>query len=211
MTERKLSKEELACKRKREILEAAAKVFARRGFHQATMKEIAQEAGIAPGTIYLYFKNKKDLLVSLPRLVAEPVVDEISKLDEGWFLSEEKLKSLVKRQLKRALEHIGLFRVLFSSLPAMDDETQADYLRRSPLFLAGEIEAQIRRGIELGLLRPVNPTIAARLFIGMFFSIVLAQEIMPGREIAPLDYDEVADEAVSIFLYGILAHQDKEG
>ncbi len=211
MPEGKHSKEKLTGKRKKEILEAAARVFARKGFHKATMKEIAQEAGIAPGTIYLYFRNKQDLLVSLPRLVAEPVADEIGKLGDEWLFSEEALKKVVKRQMERVLKHIDLFRVLFSSLPALDDATQAEYLRRSPFFLAKEIEAQIRRGIELGILRPVNPAIAARLFTGMFFSVILAQELLPGREVAPLDYDDVADEAVSIFLHGVLAHRGEEG
>ena len=46
------------------ILEAAVNIFADHGFHQATVSQIAKEAGVADGTIYLYFKNKEDLLVS---------------------------------------------------------------------------------------------------------------------------------------------------
>ena len=45
------------------ILEAAVKVFARQGFYQSTVAQIAKEAGVADGTIYLYFKNKDDILV----------------------------------------------------------------------------------------------------------------------------------------------------
>src|SRR5207302_3330873 len=47
------------------ILEAAVKVFAERGFHTATVAEIARAAGVADGTIYLYFKSKDDLLLRL--------------------------------------------------------------------------------------------------------------------------------------------------
>ena len=45
------------------ILEAAIKVFAEKGFHQSTISQIARQAGVADGTIYLYFKNKDDILV----------------------------------------------------------------------------------------------------------------------------------------------------
>ena len=47
------------------ILEAATKVFAKKGFYQARVSEIAREAGVADGTIYLYFHNKDDILISL--------------------------------------------------------------------------------------------------------------------------------------------------
>jgi TetR/AcrR family transcriptional regulator, fatty acid metabolism regulator protein len=47
------------------ILKAAVKVFARKGFHETKVAEIARSAGVADGTIYLYFKNKEDLLISV--------------------------------------------------------------------------------------------------------------------------------------------------
>ncbi|MCB0032608.1 MAG: helix-turn-helix transcriptional regulator, partial [Anaerolineales bacterium] len=51
--------------RRNQILEAATAVFAERGFHKATIRAIAQHAGIADGTIYNYFKNKTDLLIGI--------------------------------------------------------------------------------------------------------------------------------------------------
>ena len=57
------------------ILEAAVTVFAQSGFHESTISQIARAAGVADGTIYLYFKNKDDLLISL----FETKMDEILK------------------------------------------------------------------------------------------------------------------------------------
>lgn len=51
--------------RKTEIVEAAVKVFAEKGFFKAKVSDVAKEAGIADGTVYLYFKNKEDLLIYL--------------------------------------------------------------------------------------------------------------------------------------------------
>ncbi|MGQ9654861.1 MAG: TetR/AcrR family transcriptional regulator, partial [Thermodesulfobacteriota bacterium] len=47
------------------ILHAAVKIFAEKGFYKAKISEIAREAGVADGTIYLYFKNKDDILIQL--------------------------------------------------------------------------------------------------------------------------------------------------
>src|SRR5579875_4013179 len=55
----------LGPERLNEVLQAATAVFARAGFHQARMEDIAQEAGLAKGTLYLYFKNKDDLIAAI--------------------------------------------------------------------------------------------------------------------------------------------------
>src|SRR6266850_2749509 len=67
------------------ILDAAIKVFAERGFHTATVAEIARAAGVADGTIYLYFKSKDDLLL---RLFDEKMTDLLGEARSA--LEEEK-------------------------------------------------------------------------------------------------------------------------
>jgi len=57
------SKSEL---RKQEILTAAEKVFAKKGFHQATISDVSREAGLSEATIYEYFSSKEELLFSIP-------------------------------------------------------------------------------------------------------------------------------------------------
>lgn len=81
------------------ILEAAVKVFARQGFYQSTVAQIAKEAGVADGTIYLYFKNKDDILVHFFSYRTKEVFDrfraEVKKADN----SLDKLRNLVRRHL----------------------------------------------------------------------------------------------------------------
>src|SRR5271167_2140784 len=55
----------LAEARQREILQAAAACFGRRGFHQATMQDICMEVGLSPGSVYRYFRSKDDLIAAL--------------------------------------------------------------------------------------------------------------------------------------------------
>ena len=81
------------------ILEAAVKVFARQGFYQSTVAQIAKEAGVADGTIYLYFKNKNDILVQFFSYRTKQVFDrfraEVKKADN----SLDKLRNLIRRHL----------------------------------------------------------------------------------------------------------------
>ena len=61
------------------ILKAAVKVFAQQGFYNAKVSEIAQNAGIAAGTIYLYFKNKDEILISIFEEEMAKVIAKVSK------------------------------------------------------------------------------------------------------------------------------------
>ncbi len=77
-----------------QIIDAAVRVIARHGYHQAQVSKIAKEAGVADGTIYLYFSNKEDILISLFEEKMGVFVDEIrtkiallDKIEEKFLLS----------------------------------------------------------------------------------------------------------------------------
>ena len=77
------ARQALAEERKRQILTAAVKIFAAKGYERATIADIAKEAGMAEGSIYNYFKNKSDLLISLPRQVIQPPVQALAAFAQG--------------------------------------------------------------------------------------------------------------------------------
>ena len=81
------------------ILEAAIKVFARQGFYQSTVAQIAREAGVADGTIYLYFKNKDDILVQFFNYRTKQVFDRFRAAVNQADNSQDKLRSLIRRHL----------------------------------------------------------------------------------------------------------------
>ena len=82
-----------------QILEAAVKVFARQGFHQSTVAQIAKEAGVADGTIYLYFKNKDDILVQFFSYRTKQVFESFRGEVDRAEASSDKLRNLVRRHL----------------------------------------------------------------------------------------------------------------
>ena len=70
MSDKSTSHQRLIEERRNQILDAAALLFARKGYKGATIREIAREAGVAEGTIYNYFDSKHDLLISLPQRIS---------------------------------------------------------------------------------------------------------------------------------------------
>jgi TetR/AcrR family fatty acid metabolism transcriptional regulator len=74
-------------------------VFARQGFYQSTVAQIAREAGVADGTIYLYFKNKDDILVQFFNYRTKQVFDRFRAAVNQSDNSQDKLRSLVRRHL----------------------------------------------------------------------------------------------------------------
>ncbi len=82
--------------KREKIIEAAVKVFAEKGFFTANVKDVAREAGVADGTIYLYFKNKDDVLISLFEQKMDGILQHIRSQLQGITDPLEKLRAFVR-------------------------------------------------------------------------------------------------------------------
>ncbi|HZG60761.1 MAG TPA: TetR/AcrR family transcriptional regulator [Anoxybacillus sp.] len=94
----------------KQIIEAAVIVIAENGYHQAQVSKIAKQAGVADGTIYLYFKNKEDILISLFQEKMGNFIEKIQKEIEGISSPTEKLYVLIEKhfQLLAADRHLAI-------------------------------------------------------------------------------------------------------
>jgi TetR/AcrR family fatty acid metabolism transcriptional regulator len=81
-----------------QIIDAAVVVIAENGYHQAQVSKIAKQAGVADGTIYLYFKNKEDILISLFKEKMGDFVEKIETIIAGKTTATEKLLSMIETQ-----------------------------------------------------------------------------------------------------------------
>jgi AcrR family transcriptional regulator len=196
--------------RRRQILGAALRVFARRGFAAATIEEVARTAGVAEGTIYNYFDGKEDLLIHIPRHLAGPVFDRLAvQLAEADTAAdaERVLVALARGLVARITGNVRFIKVFFSALPYLSVRARAEYMRLLPLTVAGILEEHLRRGMSRGLYRPdLEPAIAARALPGSLLMFALSQEVLVGRRIVPHSYDTITRETIRFFLRGILQH-----
>ncbi|KMK94147.1 TetR/AcrR family transcriptional regulator [Rossellomorea marisflavi] len=84
----------------KQIIDAAVIVIAENGYHQAQVSKIAKQAGVADGTIYLYFKNKEDILISLFKEKMGLFVDKIEEVIAGKQTVSEKLLVMIENHCK---------------------------------------------------------------------------------------------------------------
>ena len=82
------------------ILEAATRVFAREGFHSAKIEDVAKEAGVAHGTVYLYFGGKDDVLISIFQENLEELVEYVGSEVEKEANAEDKLRRMISLQIE---------------------------------------------------------------------------------------------------------------
>jgi len=143
------------------ILEAAVKVFARQGFRQSTVSQIAREAGVADGTIYLYFKNKDDILVHFFSVKAKQVFDRFREEVGRGANSAEKLGNLIRVHLaefQRDPDMAIVYEVETHQINRLAEE-QIRAMAKMYLDIISEIVEQgqqegcMRRNLYLGLVK----------------------------------------------------------
>lgn len=176
--------------RKRSILQAAIETFAENGFAASRTREIAARAGIAEGTIYLYFESKDDLLLTAFREAVSEFSASVERLlaDECPFL--DRLEAFVESQFVRIERDPGLAAVLlFESRQTTKFYGGAvrDVLRG----YASAVERLLASGIDSGEVRPdVDLPLARRMLIGAVEEVelnwLLSDRSRPLVPLAPL-------------------------
>lgn len=192
--------------RPRQILEAAFRVFGARGLHQATLDDVAREAGITKGTIYLYFPSKADLFSAMLKARVNAVMPEVPP-PRGGRRPPTARSSLdrIARQLYTFFcspAYLAMYRTIVSE--SADFPEAAAVLYRNGILPANRRLAEVvHRGIAAGEFRPVDPLVAARAFAGMFQVFAISQELLGGKRIFPLSEAKVVRTLTDIFFNGL--------
>ncbi|WP_349410824.1 TetR/AcrR family transcriptional regulator [Pseudalkalibacillus sp. SCS-8] len=132
------------------IIDAAVTVIAKHGYHQSQISKIAREAGVADGTIYLYFKNKEDLLVSLFREKMGHFIDTTKNEIEHQHSVEDKLLRLIEMHFKQLSEDHELAIVTQLELRQTNRALRAKIGEVLKRYL-GLVDQIIREGMEEGV------------------------------------------------------------
>ena len=190
--------------RRDQIIEAAMRVFAQKGFTRATNKDIAREAGITPGLIYYYFESKEDLLKSIietrsPAQLMTTLPPQAFELPPEIFLrmlilrvlgiiESERLIQLIRMLLPELMHNAEMAPIIFS------------IIQRVLEFLGTYFDIQV----EKGALRRINGVLTAQIMVGAVFSFVLRRQII--RDPTALEYtqEQIAEIVSETVLQGIL-------
>lgn len=88
-----------------QVIDAAIRLFAEKGYHSTSIQEIADAAGIAKGSMYLYFKSKDDLLLNIYRTFIERLFEEVEEAERNNSSPRDKLAALIRAQLDKILQY----------------------------------------------------------------------------------------------------------
>ena len=185
------------------ILKAAVKVFAKNGFYATRVSEIAKAAGVADGTIYLYFKNKDDVLITIfedgiQQLLA--ILRDVAAAQEPF---DARIKRIIELQLGLLEDQRDLAEVITVNL-----RQSSTLLKQyaAPLFMEyiDVIAGLIREGQKQGAFRKdVNARVVARSLFGALDAILLTWAL---GEADPASLRKAASHCASLFLDGLQTH-----
>ena len=196
-------KEQVTEARRTQILQGAAQVFAQKGFHKATTKEIAQAAGVAEGTIYNYFSNKRELLIAMVHKWATQSFEHII-LDSPPADPREFLTLLLHNRFTLLQEQGHILAPLIAELFS-DVALRNEIYQQIVMPLTSLIEQRLASLAQSGQFRPLNPMIVTRAIVG-------ALVLNAGIKVTGIDarYDDITPDAMiteitSLLLDGLLA------
>ena len=190
-------------------MDAATRAFGERGLDGASVDDIARTAGIAKGTVYLYFRSKDEIFDAIlaerwpgpfldsvmPRLLGSayfanaPLGEVLERIGNGFLSAVEENMLILRLAVAEAYRFPGRAEHVFESTFLKANRMLAD-------FLAGRAAT--------GEIRPVEATlIVARCFQGMLMTYVLSQELLGGKHFTPIDREDWVKEAVRLFLQGV--------
>ncbi|MCY7336789.1 MAG: TetR/AcrR family transcriptional regulator [Chamaesiphon sp.] len=185
------------------ILIAAQTLFARHGYDGTTTKELAEKAGIAEGTLFRHFTNKKAILVEVATQGwMELLTDLLTEL--SGMANYEAISHVMYKRMLRLGNNYDMMRVCFMEVqfhPDLRDRIQSEVIEK----MTDVAEAFFQTAMERGVYRRMNPRVIAQVFLGMFIVAGFSHETIAQPVASPQEMKEMAEGLADIFLNGVLA------
>lgn len=197
--QRVVSKEE---ETQAKILKAAQKLFAKNGYGATTTKELAKAAGVAEGTLFRHFENKKAILVEVATQGwTEILTDLLTELSE--MASYKAVAQVMRKRMLSLRTNSDMLRVCFMEAqfhPELRDRIQTEVIEK----MTDVAEAFFQTAMERGEYRPMNARVVARIFLGMFTVAGFSQSTLTSDPNSHIELKEMAETLADIFLNGVL-------
>lgn len=180
------------------ILSSAGAVFAEFGFYKATISQIAAKAGVADGTLYLYFKNKEDILYQFINFKTQIVFKEMNAAVKRGTTAEEKLRQLIRCHLAE-FQNDKNMAIIFQSEVRYLRQIESQIKDMSKMYLdllseiieQGQVEGTMRQDLFVGLVK--------RFILGAVEGVISTWVTADGR----YDLVSMADPLVDLYMNGV--------
>ncbi len=185
------------------ILKAAQRLFARSGFDGTTTRDLAQAAGVAEGTLFRHFENKKAILVEVATQGwVEILTDLLTELSEMG--SYKAVAQVMRKRMLNLHQNADMMRVCFMEAqfhPDLRDRIQYEVIAK----MTDVTEAFFQTAMDRGVYRQMNPRTVAQVFLGMFTVAGFSRNTIMAEDASPQAMQAMAEDLADIFLNGVLA------
>jgi AcrR family transcriptional regulator len=189
---------------RQQILDAARELFATHGYRNVSMRKIAERIEYSPTTIYLYFNDKSELLLSLCEETFSILIEKFAELDCEIQDPVERLRLGLKSYVLFGIEHPNHYKVTFMEQVENLDKAQEAKMKESKGMLAFKnISQTVSRCINEGRFRPVDIDLASQALwaaIHGITSLLIVHAKFPWA-----DHDKVIDQVVNTMIEGLMA------
>lgn len=184
------------------IIRAATKVFAKKGFFNARISDIAKEAKVADGTIYLYFNNKFDILLSIFEQEIGSLIDQVNVLIDKEDDPQKMMEIFITKHLSEMKKNRNLAEVIQIEL-RQTNKVIRDYRDNKFSEYVDIISTIIKKGQQKNIYRKdILPGIAKRAIFGALDEIT---RLWNSNRHTNYSVEEMAHQVSEIFLSGILS------
>ncbi|KOP22892.1 TetR family transcriptional regulator [Hapalosiphon sp. MRB220] len=185
------------------ILQAARRLFASQGFDGTTTRDLAQAAGVAEGTLFRHFANKKAILVEVATAGwVEILTDLLTELSEMG--SYKAVAQVMRRRMWNMQKSADLMRVCFMEAqfhPDLRDRIQSEVIDK----MTDVAEAFFQTAMDKGIYRQMDAKLVAKVFLGMFAIAGFSHNTLMEPDASPQQMQQMAEGLADIFLNGVLA------
>jgi AcrR family transcriptional regulator len=187
------------------ILKAAQRLFAAKGFEGTTTRELAQTAGVAEGTLFRHFDNKKAILVEVATSGwVDILTDLLTELSE--MASYKAIAQVMRRRMWNLQKNADIMRVCFMEVqfhPDLRDRIQTEVIDK----MTAVAEAFFQTAIDKGIYRQMDAKLGAKVFLGLFAIAGFSDNTLIDPNASPQEMQKMAEGLADIFLNGVLAKE----
>ena len=187
------------------ILQAAQRLFAAKGFEGTTTRDLAQTAGVAEGTLFRHFANKKAILVEVATSGwVDILTDLLTELSEMG--SYKAIAQVMRRRMWNLQKNADIMRVCFMEVqfhPDLRDRIQTEVIDK----MTAVAEAFFQTAIDKGIYRQMDAKLGAKVFLGLFAIAGFSDNTLIEPNASPQEMQKMAEGLADIFLNGVLAKE----
>jgi AcrR family transcriptional regulator len=182
-----------------QILEASAKIIRQKGYHAASMQDIADAVNLQKASLYHHFSSKQEILLALLDQALDMLIEQVSAVLAQDIPSDEKLCRAMRVYLGSLDEHAALTSVLLLEHRSLDPEYHERHIPRRDRFerLWRDL---IKEGVESGVFHDTNPAMTARALLG-----VMNWTITWYKPDGKYSSGQISDRFAALFLDGLRA------